>query len=265
MDPVAMEGKGGEPVAFPRVLSVVKATASAAAVAAGSAGGQEGGGGGALQPAGNRGAVGPPEGPMDVDSPRSPAQRRRAGRKAPASPTAVRQPLSPASPTAAQAAAAALAAAAQRGGGGAQGGPAGAGRELVPLPDQLQAAVDAALASEQLRPDSDFCSDKYRAQVGAGAWCLAARTPRLPSRLSCCLATPLHQYHTHMLYQIITSTHAPMPSAGARVPRATGGGGARRPQAPGPAARRARPLRARAPRQPGCARAAAFCALRSLA
>ena len=166
MDPVAMEGKGGEPVAFPRVLSVVKASQSAAA-----AGGGDDGGGGAPAPAGNRGTAGPPAAPMDLDSPRSPGQQRRRGaRKAPGSPAAAHQPLSPASPTAAEAATAALAAAAARGGGGAQGGP-GAGRELVPLPDELQAAVDAALASDQLRPDSDFCSDKYRAQVG-GRWAL---------------------------------------------------------------------------------------------
>lgn len=132
------------------------------------------------------------------------------------------QPMSPGSPSAADAAAAALAAAADHSGGGA-----GALRqELVPLPDQLQEAVEAAMASgaccagaravlmggatlaqmrllpfpvvyicaqaawsllllckvpacltpccgprpgcapaEQLRPDSEFCSEKYRAMV----------------------------------------------------------------------------------------------------
>ena len=90
--------------------------------------------------AGNRGATQPPAGPMDLDSPKSPAGRKRA-RKQPASPSAA-QPLSPTSPTAADAAAAALAQAADRSGEAST-----SGRELVPLPDQLQEAVEAAMAS----------------------------------------------------------------------------------------------------------------------
>ena len=186
MDPVAMEGKGGEPVMFSRVLSVrcaehaapyptpaclpaarlpacapcgvvtpraaacntncnniprlapnclqvVKASQlrrPAAQLALPAA-------------AGNRGIAPAPAGPMDVDgdAPTSPQGRRGRGgaRKQPASPTAA-QPLSP---SAADAAAAALAAAADRGGGEAST----SGRELVPLPDQLQQAVEAAMAS----------------------------------------------------------------------------------------------------------------------
>lgn len=99
-------------------------------------------------PAGNRGAVGPPAGPMDIDGPQAPGQRRRAGRKQPASPTAASQPLSPTSPTAAEAAAAALSAAAERSGGGSGGaGPSSLRADLVPLPDQLQLAIDAAMSS----------------------------------------------------------------------------------------------------------------------
>lgn len=90
--------------------------------------------------AGNRGAA-PPAGPMDLDSPKSPAGRKRGGRKEPASPGAA-QPLSPTSPTAAEAAAAALAQAADRSGEAST-----SGRELVPLPEQLQEAVEAAMAS----------------------------------------------------------------------------------------------------------------------
>lgn len=92
---------------------------------------------------GNRGATQPPAGPMDLDSPKSPAGRKRA-RKQPASPSAA-QPLSPTSPTspsAADAAAVALAQAAGRSGEASL-----SGRELVPLPDQLQEAVEAAMAS----------------------------------------------------------------------------------------------------------------------
>lgn len=72
---------------------------------------------------------------------------------------AAQQPLSPRSPlspSAAEAAVAALAAAADD---------SMQGHDLVPLPDQLQAAVDAAMASDDLREGSDFCSEKYRTQV----------------------------------------------------------------------------------------------------
>ena len=158
---------------------------------------------------------------MDIDSPKSPAGRKQAAaRKQPASPNAT-QPLSPTSPSAADAAALALAQAADRSGEAST-----SGRELVPLPDQLQEAVEAAMASggypwgwllgikccplnrqwnwwfsatecllgwprakashahlahwpcsrcpccllapaDQLRPDSDFSSEKYREMVRA--------------------------------------------------------------------------------------------------
>ncbi|KAL4425069.1 hypothetical protein ABPG77_010383 [Micractinium sp. CCAP 211/92] len=177
MDPGVMEGKGGEPVMFNRVLSVVKASQPrlpriTAAPAAGVP---------AAGPAGvAQGPAPPPAGRMDVDSPPAAGKSRRRGGKRgaagslPTSPTAAgvagggslpmsprSQPMSPVSPSAADAAAAALAAAADHSGG--RGGTLG--RELVPLPDQLQQAVDAAMASEQLRPDSDFCSEKYRDMV----------------------------------------------------------------------------------------------------
>ncbi len=117
----------------------------------------------AAGPAGGaQGPAPPPAGPMDVDSPPAAGKsRRRGGKKGaagslPTSPIAAgvagggslpmsprSQPMSPVSPSAADAAAAALAAAADHSGG--RGGTLG--RELVPLPDQLQQAVDAAMAS----------------------------------------------------------------------------------------------------------------------
>lgn len=100
----------------------------------------------AAEPAGYRGVAAAPAGPREHATPvgavSSPTGRRARSRKQPQSPTAASQPLSPVSPTAADAAVAALAAAAD-----GEGPVSPSGRDLVPLPDQLQAAVEAAMAS----------------------------------------------------------------------------------------------------------------------
>ncbi|PSC73949.1 DNA-directed RNA polymerase III subunit rpc1-like isoform X2 [Micractinium conductrix] len=159
MDPVVMEGKGGEPVMFSRVLSVVKASQPKHLPGPAGAERQR-----QQQPGAGAGPAAMEVDGGVVESPTAGGKRRRGAKRPPASPAAARplspgspmgSPLSPRSPTAAAAAAAVLAAAADGSGG----------RPLVPLPEQLQQAVDAAMSSDQLRGDNDFCSEKYRDSV----------------------------------------------------------------------------------------------------
>ena len=141
MDPVVMEGKGGEPVMFSRVLSVVKASQPKHLPGPAGAERQR-----QQQPGAGAGPAAMEVDGGVVESPTAGGKRRRGAKRPPASPAAARplspgspmgSPLSPRSPTAAAAAAAVLAAAADGSGG----------RPLVPLPEQLQQAVDAAMSS----------------------------------------------------------------------------------------------------------------------
>jgi hypothetical protein len=167
MDPVAMEGKRGEPVAFARLLALVKASQPRAAVAAA------------------RGAAPPPGGPQQaaaeaeagVTSPKG--RRSKARGKAAAAgqqPLSPRSPMSPASPSAAAAAAAALDAADNE----------ARGRELVPLPDQLQAAVEAAMQSGALAAVGGL--------TGLGG-CFQCRLPVLPPPTNASAAAVCKQQH----------------------------------------------------------------------